>query len=144
MHCFKSNRQVTYKPKQPDAPFCHCLEWPQPLPVGIAVHQSTRSKKLLEFLHGFGLSVETQLANAVIEATQEQGAYLPATMCKGTFIFFAIDNTDFNEDTPDGKRTLHATATALHQHKKKTLIDPQNTRKLRLNGQKARDRSLKA
>ena len=73
MYCFKSKRQVTNKPKQPDAPFCHRLEWPQLLSVGIAVHQSTRNKKLLEFLHGFGLSVdytrilrlETQLANAV-------------------------------------------------------------------------------
>ncbi len=48
----------------------------------------TRSKKVLKFLHGFRLSVdytrilrlETQLANAVIEETQEQGAYLAATI----------------------------------------------------------------
>ncbi len=150
MYCCKSKRQVVYKPKQPDAPFRHQLEWPQPLAVGIAVHQSTRSKKLLEFLHGFGLSVdysrilrlETQLANAVIEETEKQGAYLPATMRKGSFIFFAIDNSDFNEDTPDGKRTLHATATALYQ-RKESSADPQSTRKLRLHDQKARDRSLK-
>lgn len=72
MYCFKSKRQVTYKPKQPDSSFRHRLEWPQPLSVGIAVHQSTRSKKFLEFLRGFGLSedytrilrLETQLANA--------------------------------------------------------------------------------
>ena len=38
MYCFKSKRQVTYKPKQPDAPFRHRLEWPQLLSVGIAVH----------------------------------------------------------------------------------------------------------
>ena len=31
------------------------------------------------------------------------------------FVFFAVDNSDFNVDTPDGKRTLHATACALFQ-----------------------------
>ena len=29
MYCFKSKRQITYKPKEPDAPFRHRLEWPQ-------------------------------------------------------------------------------------------------------------------
>ena len=77
------------------------------------MHQSTRSKKLVDFLHGFGLSVdysrilrlETQLANSVIESTREEGVHLPTNLRKGTFIFFAVDNSDFNEDTPDRKRT---------------------------------------
>ena len=74
LYCFKSRRQVMYKPKHRDAPFRHSQEWPQQLAVGMAVHQSTRSKKLFDFLHGFGLFVdysqilrlETQLANSVI------------------------------------------------------------------------------
>ncbi|KAL5007722.1 hypothetical protein ScPMuIL_016528 [Solemya velum] len=153
MFCYKSKRQVTYVPKHQDAPFRHRLEWPQLLAVGIAVHQSTRSKKLLKLLHGFGLSVdygrilrlETQLANAVIESTREVGAYVPATMRKGSFIFFAIDNSDFNEDTPDGKRTLHATATAIYQRQKPfNDMDKHNTSELRLYGTKSRDRSLKS
>ena len=150
MYSYKSKRQVTYKPKHVDSPFRHRLEWPQLLAVGIAVHQATRSKKLLELLHDFGLSVdysrilrlETHLANSVIEANRAQGAYLPSTMHIGTFIFFAADNSDFNEDTPDGKRTLHATATALYQRRQKAE-DCQNTCKLRLQG-KAWDRSLKS
>ncbi len=121
MYSFKSKRQVIYQPVDTEAPFRHRLEWPQSLAVGIAVHQSTRSQKLVQFLHSFGLSVdysrilrlETQLASSVIEANTAQGGYLPSTMKKGAFIFFAIDNSDFNEDTPDGKRTHHATATAL-------------------------------
>ena len=151
MLSYKSNRQVMYKPKHPDSPFHHRLEWPQLLAVGIAIHQSIRSKKLLQFLHGFGLSVdysrilrlETQLATSVIEDTQAQGAYLPSTMHKGRFIFFAVDNSDFNEDMPDGKRTLHATATALYQRQGHIEDSQRNTRNLRLYG-KTRDRSLKS
>ena len=30
-------------------------------------------------------------------------------------MFFAIDNTDFSEDTADGKRTPHGTITAVYQ-----------------------------
>ena len=30
-------------------------------------------------------------------------------------MFFAIDNVDFAEDTPDGKRTFHGTAMAIYQ-----------------------------
>jgi len=66
---------------------------------------------------------------------------LPASIRKGAFIFFAIDNSDFNEDTPDGKRTLHATATALYQRKEQSPSQ-HNTRKLRLHDHKATDRSL--
>lgn len=151
MYCWKSRRQVTYKPKEQNTPFRRHLECPHQLAVGIAVHQSTRSKKLIEFLHGFGqcvdysriLRLETQLANTVLEATREQGAYLPATMRKGAFIFFAVDNSDFNEDTPDGKRTLHATATAVFQRQELTKDLQHDRMKLRLHNVKARDRTLK-
>ena len=34
---------------------------------------------------------------------------------QGRFVLLAIDNTDFNEDTTDGKRTTHATATVVYQ-----------------------------
>ena len=85
------------------------------------------------------------MANAVIESMREDGAYLPATMRKGSFIFFAIDNSDFSEDTPDGKNTLHATATALYQRQEHDdESDRQKTRKLRLHGIQSRDRSLKS
>ena len=38
--------------------FYNTHELPQPLAVGLAVHQATRSEKLLQLLHGFGLSVD--------------------------------------------------------------------------------------
>jgi hypothetical protein len=43
------------------------------------------------------------------------GEYLPADIGKGRHFFFAIDNVNFSEDTPDGKRTLHGTAMSRYQ-----------------------------
>lgn len=94
------------------------------LGLGLAIHHETRSKADVELLHGFGccvdyqriLRIETQIANAVLKQMEStNGVYVPKSLMKGRFIFFAIDNSDFNEDTPDGKHTLHATAKAVFQ-----------------------------
>ena len=92
------------------------------LAVGIAIHQATRSRNLQDGMNGFDLCVdysrilrlETQIASAVISHTLQGGVYISEFVVPGRFIYFAIDNSDFNEDTPDGIRTLHATATALY------------------------------
>ena len=36
----------------------------------------------------------------------------------GVLSFSAVDNVDFSEDTPDGKRTLHGTPMAIYQQYK--------------------------
>ena len=59
---------------------------------------------------------------------------------KGAFTFFAVGNSHFNKDTPDGKHTFHATATALYQRQESFTV--RDTRKLRLHGQKPRDHTL--
>ena len=41
--------------------------------------------------------------------------YLPPDIVVGGHIFLAVDNVDFCEDTPDGKRTFHGTAMAIYQ-----------------------------
>jgi len=93
-------------------------EMPQQLAVGLAVHQLTRSKELVNMLHGFGMAVEynrVMRVEAQIEATvlermeQNGGVYLPPDIVKGRHVFFAKDNVDFAEDTYDGQRTLHGT-----------------------------------
>ena len=67
-------------------------------------------------LYGHALLMETALANAVVQNTQEfQGLYVPPLLKKGAFVFFAVDNTDFSEDTADGKGTTHGTITAVYQ-----------------------------
>jgi hypothetical protein len=43
------------------------------------------------------------------------GINVPPILKKGKFLFFAVDNTDFAEDTPDGKGTTHGTITAIYQ-----------------------------
>ena len=45
------------------------------------------------------------------------GVYLPTNIVLGRFLFFAVDNIDFAEDTPDGKNTLHGTAMAIYQQR---------------------------
>ena len=69
-----------------------------------------------------------------------EGAFVPPMMEKRRFIFFAIDNTDFSEDTPDGKGTLHGTVTAIYQRKSENSKQPT----MDLNLKSASDRSLKA
>ena len=41
--------------------------------------------------------------------------YLLPDIVKGRHVFFAINNTDFSEDTSDDKPTLHSTAMAIYQ-----------------------------
>ena len=60
--------------------------------------------------------METALANAVVENIKaHQGLHVPPFLKKGTFVFFAVDNTDFAEDTSDGKGTTPGTITAVYQ-----------------------------
>ena len=99
---------------------------PQQLAVGLAIHQAIRSKDVVNFLNGFGMSVEYNRllrVEAQIEASvlqmmgQNDGVYLPPDIVQGRHVFFAVDNVDFAEDTHDGKRTLHGTAMAIYQKK---------------------------
>ena len=92
--------------------FYNTHELSQQLAVGLAVHQATRSEKLLQLLHGFGLSVghtrilkiETRIAMEEMRRMEmNDGAYLPPDISLGRFVFFAVDNVDFSENTPDGK-----------------------------------------
>ena len=101
-------------------------EMPQQLAVGLAIHQTIRSKEIVNFLHGFGMSVEynrilraeAQIEKHVLQRMeQNDGIFIPPDVVSGRRVFFAVDNVDFAEDTPDGKRTLHGTAMAIFQRK---------------------------
>ena len=60
--------------------------------------------------------MEGHILNSVLQRIRaNDGVYIPADVTHGRHIFFAVDNVDFAEDTPDGKRTLHATAMAIYQ-----------------------------
>ena len=56
------------------------------------------------------------MAEAVIKRMDETGGiFIPPGITKGTLIFFAADNIDFLEDTPDGKHALHGTVMTVFQ-----------------------------
>lgn len=102
-------------------------EMPEQLAIGIAIHQAIRNKEIINLLHGFGLSVEynrllrveTEIERNVIKQIQkDNGLYIPPDIVKGRHIFFAVDNSDFQEDTHDGKRNLHGAAMTIYQQTK--------------------------
>ena len=48
--------------------------------------------------------IETAVANSVVQTKEEHnGVYVPPNVVKGQPLHFAIDNIDFENDTPDGK-----------------------------------------
>ncbi|CAH3136345.1 unnamed protein product, partial [Porites lobata] len=122
-----TDRQVDNKRSK--AVYC-TREMPQHLAVSLAIHQAVRSKELVNLLHGFGMAVEynrllrveSQIEKTVLKRIESEGGmFLPPDIVKGRHVYFAIDNIDFSEDTPDGKRTLHGTAMAIYQK-----VEPQD------------------
>ncbi|MES9905285.1 MAG: hypothetical protein ABW168_21745, partial [Sedimenticola sp.] len=125
MYETKTNKQVKYQlhalTENPSSH--HRREYPIQVGTGILIHQKTRNASLIDYLHHVGMSVEysrilrieTQLAQAVLNRSAEYDVYVPPSLVKNEFIFFAIDNSDFSEDTPEGKNTLHATAMVVYQ-----------------------------
>ena len=122
---FKTRRQVNYEPKtETSRVMTSNIETPLNVGLGLYMHQKTRSKNLCNFLSGLNLSVnydkvrnvKSNLAISVIKRTKDNGGvYKPSSILEGNPAFFAIDNSDLQIDTPDGKDQLHATATAIYQ-----------------------------
>ena len=93
----------------------HSRDLPLQTAVGLTIHSKTRSKFLVQLMHGLGslidynkvLWLETAIANKVLRCMEEnRGLYIPPSLVKGRFIFCAADNLDFLEDTPDGRRCV--------------------------------------
>ena len=62
------------------------------------------------------LRVEAQIEASVLKRMElNNGLYIPPDVVFGRHVFFAVDNVDFAEDTPDGKNTFHGTAMAIYQ-----------------------------
>ena len=92
--------------------------------MGMTLHQSTRSKKLVELFHNAGhvisynrvLRYDTAMAEATLETLDlETGAVVPRNLVFGRFVHFSGDNIDINDATLDGKNTFHATQLAAWQ-----------------------------
>ena len=111
-------------------------EIPLQLAIGIAVHQAVRSKQLITMLHGFGMSVDynttlgvkAQIEASVLKCMElNDGLYIPPDVVLGRHVFFAVDNVDFTEDTPDGKNNVHSTAIAIYQRQEAGDVAPELT-----------------
>ena len=109
MYAFEIRRQVQHIPKKASDTFRtpHSQENPQIVGLALTLHHNTKNKMLMDLLHvqnycvsyNRTLLLETAIANAVVENTKKfDGLYVPLFLKKGTFVFFAIDNTDFTED----------------------------------------------
>ena len=128
MYQTKTDRKVRYVPQSDEEgkTFRHQREYPLQVGVGLLAHQQMRSKSVIDVLHELGVSVnyvrilriETQLTQAVLRNLSKQNIFIPPKLWKGQYIFFSVDNSDFSEDTPDGKNTLHATAMVVFQRKR--------------------------
>ena len=104
-----------------DVVFCASKgrKWtPKHVGLANAVHQETRSKRLVQMLHSAGhcisykqlLTVTTGLAEAVLcSADAATGATVPPNLVPGKFVHFAVDNIDILDESLDGKDTFHAT-----------------------------------
>lgn len=75
-------------------------EMPQQLAVGLAIHQSSRSKELVNMLHGFGMSVEynrllrveTQIDSTVLDRIEQNGGiFLTPEIVIGRHVIFAVE-----------------------------------------------------
>ena len=120
----KSKRQVQYQPISQNTEMHSKKETPLNVGIGLYLHQVTRSKKLLDMMSGLNLSInydkvqsiKTAVANTVMEKKQQRnGVFVPSILSEDQPIFFAIDNSDMQIDTVNGKDQLHGTAIAVFQ-----------------------------
>ena len=118
VQAYKSDKQVqnnsgNYRMKH-ETPFTTGL--------ALSVHHAARSKSLICKLQALQcaitytkvLEIENTMSNHVKENIVKNGYYLPDSMSQNTFVWFALDNIDFLEDTASGKDTLHGTGIAMY------------------------------
>ena len=98
---------------------------PKHIALGVTVHQSTRSKKLIQLLHAAGhsinyesvLRVDASLVTSLLEQYEAHGKiFIPSNITHlklPGYLRFANDNIDINEETLDGKGTFHASQSAI-------------------------------
>ena len=95
---------------------------PKHIVLGVTLHHLYRSKKLLTILNRYGhtiaysqvLEAETMLA----ERKMRDGVCvdeMPSCVVKSQPFFHVIDNNDLNEETRDGKGTMHCTNSIVVQ-----------------------------
>lgn len=109
---------------------------PKHLGLGLAIHQATRSKSLIELIHRAGhcasydqvRRLDTTIATQNLKHFEDHNnTPIPSNLTFNKFCQYAADNIDIIEETLDGMGTFHATQMVVYQrghfqqHQKKTL-----------------------
>lgn len=103
-----------------------CLSFEPPLAVFLALklNSQTRSKKLVELLHKYALSVsykkvltiEVSFAQAVADQTRNNGDIIcPTNLCQHIFTVAALDNLDQNPTSRTSSSSFHGTGISIFQ-----------------------------
>ena len=61
--------------------------------------------------------VDSSLAVEILAKSEQNQVVVPCNISPNIFIQAAADNNDINEETLDGKNTIHATTLAMFQRK---------------------------
>ena len=96
---------------------------PKHISLGLTIHQATRSKLLIQLLHGAGHCtsyetierIDTTIAEKQLENFRSHEVVIPEQLNSNQFVLFAADNIDILEHTVDGRGTFHATQMAAFQ-----------------------------
>ena len=134
IYCFKTDRQMDYKPSCPSVTSRNHLITLHHTGIRLASHKCNRDKQLLRLISapgygmisapGYGMSLsyskiilwEIRLANAVLDCTaKNDGICIPFGLLKGSIVCFHADN--FAEDTKDEKGTTHVMNVVAFQRK---------------------------
>ena len=124
MSAFKTDRQIGYQTKDEGTGFKARQETPLSVALPLAVHITTRSKRLVNLLEHLSLGrsykemikMESQVAAAVCKRLHDTSGYvLPPFVCKDKPVFFAIGNIDRLIHGPSGKEQFHGTVITLNQ-----------------------------
>ena len=92
-------------------------------PKHMAVCHLTGSKQIIKILNRLGHCasydtvemIDTALAREIFAKTETEGVVIPSNIAPRSFIQFAANNNDINEETLDGKQTTHATTHVVYQ-----------------------------
>ena len=119
----RTDRQVKHKPKKDDV-FLQTLQTPLSVGLPLAAHPRVRDRNLVNNLSDVYIGsdyrkiidIEKRVEQAVLGRMIKTGGYcLPDFVKKGVDIWFAVDNIDLLEDTPNGQNTFHGTVIVINQ-----------------------------
>lgn len=129
-----------------------CFEPPLAVFLALKLHSQTRSKKLVELLHKYSLSVsykkvlsiESRFAQAISDhARNNADIVCPTNLHRGIFTVAALDNLDHNPTSRTASSSFHGTGISIFQFpsSERPGLDQE---RLQFNLQKSRTQSSKS